>query len=264
MKRYTPYKKFTGSFLPNCLLQYTGLNAVEKLVWARLAQFMGENEFCYPKQKTLAKEVGVSVSCVLRALSRLEEKGFLEVERPAGAEKIKRYTNKYYFIEHEVLKDAPHSETPLGSQVADCYLPHSNLLPLTEENQKKTLPIEDEWKRLILDLPKNFQSNRPLRLAFREWVRDKNSRKGIANVSDVIVKGMTRIIKNDNLTIEEVVTQLNVATGQWSSHNLQHVKPNRRQPRNNASLHPTKTPTQSTKYANKEVIEYNNENNRRN
>ena len=48
---YIPYKKFIGAYLPNWILKRTELNGNDKVIFARLCQYAGENGKCFPKQK---------------------------------------------------------------------------------------------------------------------------------------------------------------------------------------------------------------------
>jgi DNA-binding MarR family transcriptional regulator len=57
------------------------LTPASKIVLAVLADRIGDNGFCWPGVRTLAKDVGLSVTGVLGCLSFLEDKGIIEVER---------------------------------------------------------------------------------------------------------------------------------------------------------------------------------------
>jgi len=115
-QRFNPYKLFTGSFIPNCLMRYKDLSPSAKLCWARLAQYAGENGIAYPSLDTLAYETGITTRAVIKAIKELVNKGFLEVEKPTGIDKLLHKTNRYYFILHDIfrseLKDISESELP--------------------------------------------------------------------------------------------------------------------------------------------------------
>ncbi len=57
------------------------LTSASKVVWAALADRMGKNGFCWPGVRTLAKDVGLTVTGVLGCVGQLERKGFVAVER---------------------------------------------------------------------------------------------------------------------------------------------------------------------------------------
>ena len=44
---------------------------------------------CYPKQETLADELGLSKSTVIRALKELEENKFIKINTPTGSDRLK-------------------------------------------------------------------------------------------------------------------------------------------------------------------------------
>ena len=95
-KRFNPYKGFTGSWLPNWLLDRNEISCKSKLVYARLCQFAGKDGKCHPSRKTLSKEIGISLSKVDRALRELKECKLIEADR-RGLTK----SNSYYFLLHE-------------------------------------------------------------------------------------------------------------------------------------------------------------------
>lgn len=101
--RYNPYKLFVGSFIPNWLLQCSAISSTAKLCYARLAQYAGEKGYCYPSQAQLAQEIGIGVRQVIRVLKELENKGFIEVEKPQNKDKLRHFRNKYYFITNQYL-----------------------------------------------------------------------------------------------------------------------------------------------------------------
>ena len=122
MKFFNPYKNFVGSFIPNCLLQYRELSSSAKLLWARLAQYAGENGYCYPSQQTLADELGLSKQQILNLLQELEKKQFIYREVPKGKDRLFHKTTRYYFILHPIFQPDiidSESQTDLipGSQI---------------------------------------------------------------------------------------------------------------------------------------------------
>ena len=102
---FNPFKLFVGSFIPNTLMQYTGLSSSAKLCWARLAQYAGENGQCYPSQEVLAAEIGIKIAQINRILKELEEKGFIKRLKPTGKDKLCHKTTRYLFLWHPILDD---------------------------------------------------------------------------------------------------------------------------------------------------------------
>jgi DNA-binding transcriptional MocR family regulator len=84
-------------------MSYQGLSLGSKLLWARLAQYAGQDGACFPSQQRLAADLGVSVRQIQRYLSELVSKQFLEKEKPAYKDQIQGKTTKYFFLQHPVL-----------------------------------------------------------------------------------------------------------------------------------------------------------------
>ena len=80
------------------------MSSTEKLVWAVLNRFAGKNGKCYPSQERLAEEIGMSVDVIKRALSRLEENGFIRKIKPTGKDRLLHRHNSYEFLWHEIYE----------------------------------------------------------------------------------------------------------------------------------------------------------------
>ncbi len=104
-QRFRPYRLFHGSFIPNALLRCTTISATAKLVWARLAQFMGEHGEAYPSLDTLASEVGASRRAVVNAIKELEEQKFIERVTPTGQDRLYHRTTRYFFLWHPIFEE---------------------------------------------------------------------------------------------------------------------------------------------------------------
>ncbi len=97
MKKYIkPYKLWTGAFIPNWLLQRTEIGPGVKACYARLCQYAGKNGICYPKQTTLAAELGVKERQVRNYLTQLVKYRLIEMFRWG-----KKCSNRYKFLYHE-------------------------------------------------------------------------------------------------------------------------------------------------------------------
>jgi predicted transcriptional regulator len=95
MKRINPYKLFVGCFLPNWLVCRTEISEGAKICYARLAQYAGNQGYCFPFQETLAKEMGVSERQIRRRLHELTENNLIELEQRGLSQ-----SNTYYFLWH--------------------------------------------------------------------------------------------------------------------------------------------------------------------
>lgn len=121
---------FVGSMIPNWLQCRREISQGAKLAYARLAQHAGENGECFPKQETLAAELGVSERMAneyVRALvnARLIEKKRLGLGR----------SNRYYFLDHPWM----HEGQPNSGQIRQkASVPDQQKIsaPMIKENQE--------------------------------------------------------------------------------------------------------------------------------
>ena len=97
---FNPFKIFVGSFIPNALLRYPDLSPSAKLVWARLAQYAGQDGMAYPKMATIADQVGLSEVYVQKRLKELVDKGFLVRHKAVGKQRLLHFPDTYTFIFH--------------------------------------------------------------------------------------------------------------------------------------------------------------------
>jgi len=70
--------------LPRDLAERTDLSAADKLVFIAIVDRIGGNCVAWPGQRTLARDCGLNVKVVNRAVSRLSGLGLLDIERPAN------------------------------------------------------------------------------------------------------------------------------------------------------------------------------------
>ena len=102
-EQFNPYRLFVGAFIPNALMQYTGISQGAKLIWARLAQYAGEKGEAYPSLETLANDIGVKKLQAIQYLKELEKKQFIKVLRANGKDKFLHKTNRYIFLWNTIL-----------------------------------------------------------------------------------------------------------------------------------------------------------------
>ncbi len=76
--------------LPVSIITNRRLRAADKIIWAAMADRIGENGFCWPGVRRLAQDTCLGVSTVLRSIERLEAEGRLKVER-RGSGKANHY-----------------------------------------------------------------------------------------------------------------------------------------------------------------------------
>ena len=82
--------------IPNWLMSRQEIGSSAKLVYARLAQYAGKVGRCFPKQESIAREIGVSERTVRNAIEELEKNGLIIVSQ-VGLQ----MPNEYAFLHHE-------------------------------------------------------------------------------------------------------------------------------------------------------------------
>lgn len=135
-ERFNPYKVFIGSFIPNSLMRYKGISSTAKLCWARLAQYAGEGGECYPSQKVLAMEIGVTEQGILKILKQLIKEKFIIQVRPTGRDKLNHKTSRYYFLWHECFEN----NVSNGLDLADTEQSYTSDTKQSDTKQSDTIP----------------------------------------------------------------------------------------------------------------------------
>jgi hypothetical protein len=145
-----PYRLFFGPVIPIWLLRRNEISPGAKLCYARLVMFSGDLGKAWPKQETLARELGVSTAQAGRYVRELEELKLIEIQQ-RGLKK----SNVYFFLAHPWLSEVadmqvqeipqPNADLALmpSPEVADVQLPETANMPVPsgreslEENQGK-------------------------------------------------------------------------------------------------------------------------------
>jgi hypothetical protein len=94
-ERINPWMLFVSALVPNWLLRRSEVSQGAKLCYARLAQYAGRDGQCFPKQSTLADELGVGERMVRGYLGELTKFGLIESEQHGLGT-----SNSYYFLDH--------------------------------------------------------------------------------------------------------------------------------------------------------------------
>lgn len=98
---YCPGIRLTRySRVPNSIMKLTDLSIGAKLTFGRLSQYAGKRHFCYPKQTTLAEDMGVSLQRAQRYLVELINYGLIRSEQSSGVKRWRHAPNTYYFTWH--------------------------------------------------------------------------------------------------------------------------------------------------------------------
>jgi hypothetical protein len=67
--------------VPNAILRHRDISPGAKLAYTMLLSCAWHNDFCFPGQETLAKDMGVTDRSVRTYLKELETKGFLTIKQ---------------------------------------------------------------------------------------------------------------------------------------------------------------------------------------
>lgn len=116
-QQYNPHMMFVGSFIPNYIMIRKDLTATDKLLFARLSQYAGKSGECYPKQETIAEELGCSQSAVKLSIKRLVEMKLIKVIKPVGSERLHHMHDKYVFLWSEIFEDSPTVRNELSDRL---------------------------------------------------------------------------------------------------------------------------------------------------
>ena len=147
--RYNPYKLFHGAFIPNWLLQRSDISPGAKLLFARLAQFAGEDGRAWPSQEALGKEIGVSDRQVRTYLHELLLAQIIEGERRGLTQ-----TNRYYFL-WTLNADQDRKESSVPERKDPSYQKWKD--PSDKENHRRE-SIEENHNTYTYEVPEELKS----------------------------------------------------------------------------------------------------------
>ena len=74
-----PLSGFTQ--VPNAVLKSQEISAGAKLVYASLLSYAWNNDYCFPGQDRMAKDIGIARQTVNVHVKELERKGFIKIKR---------------------------------------------------------------------------------------------------------------------------------------------------------------------------------------
>ena len=80
--------------VPNFILKMPTLSVGAKVVYAMFISYGWHNDFCFPGQDRLAKDMGMTRPRVTQLIGELEKAGLIEIER-RGQGKTNVYTIKF-------------------------------------------------------------------------------------------------------------------------------------------------------------------------
>ena len=207
---FSPFRMFVGSFVPNCLMEYTEITPTQKLLWARLAQYAGQDGRCFPQQKTLAKNVGISIPAVRKALYVLEEKGFIKIINPKGKKRLIHSNNEYVFPWHEIF-DQKDTSGPIVDDRSGVIIDDRSIGDIVDdrsdkENPNKENPNKENLKISYLDtFPKKYKDNKKFSIAWKDWLQHRKEIKH--SITPTTAK--KQIKKIIQLPIQDAISMIN-------------------------------------------------------
>ena len=88
---FDPVSSKGFTMVPNFILRSKEVNVGAKLTYAMLLSYAWQNNFCFPGQKTLANDMGVSLRSIVSFIKELQKHEFITVKRQ-GLNKPNIYT----------------------------------------------------------------------------------------------------------------------------------------------------------------------------
>ena len=76
-----PATRYGFTQVPNFVLKSEGISAGAKLAYAMLLHYAWQNDYCFPGQDRLAKDMGAGRRSIIRFMAELEKAGFIAVQR---------------------------------------------------------------------------------------------------------------------------------------------------------------------------------------
>ncbi len=67
--------------VPNIILRTGDLTSHAKLTYAMLLSYAWQNDYCFPGQERLAKDMGAGRRSVVRYIDELQKKGYIKVKK---------------------------------------------------------------------------------------------------------------------------------------------------------------------------------------
>ena len=130
MKEYiNPYTQFHNIPIPCGVFNIKRLHIMPKVMYGLLTWHAGPDGECYPKQQTLADELGITRKHVNRLLDILKKEGLIERIVPTGKDRYAHKSTRYLFLDHPCFIE----KTPCVSQdTSNCV---SDDTPKESKNQ---------------------------------------------------------------------------------------------------------------------------------
>jgi DNA-binding MarR family transcriptional regulator len=99
-REINPSRKACGFSVADVVDSQLDIPTNQKLVFRYLARRAGENGYCYPGQKRMAKDLGISERQIRNIIAKLKKRGLIGVRKSAT-----HRTNEYFFLEHPIFSE---------------------------------------------------------------------------------------------------------------------------------------------------------------
>lgn len=125
--------------IPNWLQCRREVSQGAKLAYARLAQHAGKDGECFPKQATLAVELGVSERTAHEYVRTLVKHNLIEMERPGLG-----MSNRYFFLDHPWIYKGQPDASPRSAQGRQKSSAPERRNSAGQQRQESSAPIVKE------------------------------------------------------------------------------------------------------------------------
>ncbi len=172
-EKFNPYRVFNGLYIPNALARYKNISSSAKMVYGRMLQYAGENGECFPKQSTIAEEVGISEGQVHKIIRELVDERFIEKANPTGIDRLCHKSIRYSFLWHPIYAEPQQNHAPIindgcgtvandvsgsitndGSILIDSYERESDLNVFINKNKEDSFNKESVHQNLQTTIEK--------------------------------------------------------------------------------------------------------------
>jgi Helix-turn-helix domain len=165
---FNPWRRFLVACVPDPLLRSNLVSNGAKLCWAQLARHAGKDGNCFPRQSTLAAEIGVTDRMIRYYLRELENSGLLRTIHVGLNE-----PNRYEFLWHAVFETA----SSLISQDRKSFSGQDRKYSSVQERKSSSGPLKEEESPLRESIEETQSIDRARRrsrhphrhAALREW-----------------------------------------------------------------------------------------------
>jgi hypothetical protein len=208
---FNPYKLFYGILIPNCISRLTTITSSAKMIWGRLAQYASENGKCYPKQETLANELGLSLSTILRGLKELEDNKFIVIVIPKGKDRLLHRNHQYGFLWHQSMCQNDNSAPSQNDNSAPSQNDNSNIIGSFVSGS--CLKASPYGEGVSCDTPQLSESRIPHKKRIRLPLREPSNAKAIKRSLQANPKSLSPKVKRKRkyfqpLSVPENVQQI--------------------------------------------------------